>query len=71
MIRAVLGRFPRLRLAVAAEDVGYQREGLIRGPRVLPVTWWRAKGQGRIASTYPPSTRSAPPVVAEACSELR
>ncbi|MGW5327120.1 cytochrome P450 [Streptomyces sp. NPDC004014] len=39
MIRAVLGRFPRLRLAVAAEDVEFQREGLIRGPRVLPVTW--------------------------------
>lgn len=27
--------------------------------------------QGRIESTYPPSTRSAPPVVAEAWSELR
>ncbi|MFE5399885.1 hypothetical protein ACFQ9Z_00505 [Streptomyces sp. NPDC056580] len=39
MIRAVLGRFPRLRLAVADEDVEFQREGLIRGPRVLPVTW--------------------------------
>ncbi|MEV7244596.1 MULTISPECIES: cytochrome P450 [unclassified Streptomyces] len=39
MIKAVLGRFPRLRLAVAAEDVEFQREGLIRGPRVLPVTW--------------------------------
>ena len=27
--------------------------------------------QGRMWSTYPPSTRSAPPVVAEAWSELR
>jgi len=35
------------------------------GDRMLEV------GQGRIASTYPPSTRSAPPVVAEASGELR
>ncbi|MDO0929278.1 cytochrome P450 [Streptomyces sp. TG1A-8] len=39
MIRAVLDRFPGLRLAVAPEEVEFQREGLIRGPRSLPVAW--------------------------------
>ncbi|MFC5657618.1 cytochrome P450 [Streptomyces nogalater] len=39
MIGAVLARFPALRLAVPPEQVEFQRRGLIRGPRTLPVTW--------------------------------
>ncbi|GHI01991.1 cytochrome [Streptomyces cellostaticus] len=39
IIKAVLDRFPGIRLAVPAEEVEFQREGLIRGPRSLPVTW--------------------------------
>lgn len=39
MIGAVLARFPGIRLAVPPEDVGFQTQGLIRGPRTLPVTW--------------------------------
>ncbi|MER7835223.1 cytochrome P450 [Streptomyces sp. NPDC096040] len=39
MIGSVLARFPGIRLAVPAEDVEFQRQGLIRGPRTLPVTW--------------------------------
>ncbi|MBD0421778.1 cytochrome P450 [Streptomyces sp. TRM S81-3] len=39
MIGTVLGRFPGLRLAVPAEEVEFQRQGLIRGPRSLPVVW--------------------------------
>ncbi|CAL9293681.1 Biflaviolin synthase CYP158A2 [Streptomyces sp. enrichment culture] len=39
MIGAVLTRFPALRLAVPPEEVEFQRRGLIRGPRTLPVTW--------------------------------
>ncbi|MFJ9870390.1 cytochrome P450 [Streptomyces sp. NPDC101165] len=39
MIKAVLDRFPGVRLAVPADEVEFQREGLIRGPRTLPVTW--------------------------------
>ncbi|WP_330461437.1 cytochrome P450 [Streptomyces sp. NBC_00820] len=39
VIRAVLDRFPALRLAVPAREVEFQRDGLIRGPRTLPVTW--------------------------------
>ncbi|MFJ9348695.1 cytochrome P450 [Streptomyces sp. NPDC101237] len=39
MIAAVLTRFPAIRLAVPAEEVEFQRQGLIRGPRTLPVTW--------------------------------
>ncbi|MEU6668304.1 cytochrome P450 [Streptomyces sp. NPDC046727] len=39
MIGSVLARFPGIRLAVPAEEVEFQRQGLIRGPRTLPVTW--------------------------------
>jgi cytochrome P450 len=39
MISAVLDRFPKIRLAVAPEEVEFQSQGLIRGPRTLPVTW--------------------------------
>ncbi|GGJ48997.1 cytochrome P450 [Streptomyces brasiliensis] len=39
MTSAVLVRFPKIRLAVAPEDVESQRQCLIRGPRTLPVTW--------------------------------
>ncbi|MFI8240342.1 cytochrome P450 [Streptomyces sp. NPDC085866] len=39
MIKAVLDRFPGIRLAVPADEVEFQREGLLRGPRALPVTW--------------------------------
>jgi cytochrome P450 len=39
MITRTLARFPGLRLAVPADAVEFQREGLIRGPRALPVTW--------------------------------
>ncbi|MFF4707496.1 cytochrome P450 [Streptomyces sp. NPDC001288] len=39
MIDAVLTRFPAIRLAVPADQVEFQRQGLIRGPRTLPVTW--------------------------------
>ncbi|MBV2354058.1 cytochrome P450 [Streptomyces sp. J2-1] len=39
MISTVLERFPDLRLAVPADQVEFQREGLIRGPRTLPVLW--------------------------------
>ncbi|MEU9341805.1 cytochrome P450 [Streptomyces sp. NPDC048278] len=39
MIGSVLARFPGIRLAVPPEEVGFQCQGLIRGPRTLPVTW--------------------------------
>ncbi|MEU3859819.1 cytochrome P450 [Streptomyces sp. NPDC028722] len=39
VIGAVLTRFPGIRLAVPPEEVEFQRQGLIRGPRTLPVTW--------------------------------
>ncbi|MEU2771793.1 cytochrome P450 [Streptomyces sp. NPDC007162] len=39
MIASVLTRFPGIRLAVPPEQVEFQRQGLIRGPRTLPVTW--------------------------------
>ncbi|MGY4966809.1 cytochrome P450 [Streptomyces sp. 900105245] len=39
MIGSVLTRFPAIRLAVPPEEVEFQRQGLIRGPRTLPVTW--------------------------------
>ncbi|MFG2638419.1 cytochrome P450 [Streptomyces sp. NPDC048362] len=39
LIGTLLTRFPALRLAVPPEDVEFQRQGLIRGPRTLPVTW--------------------------------
>lgn len=39
MISSVLERFPSIRLAVPPEEVEFQRQGLIRGPRTLPVTW--------------------------------
>ncbi|MET9383423.1 cytochrome P450 [Streptomyces sp. NPDC002928] len=39
MISSVLDRFPGIRLAVPADEVEFQRQGLIRGPRTLPVTW--------------------------------
>ncbi|MGA5041390.1 cytochrome P450 [Streptomyces capoamus] len=39
MIGSVLTRFPGIRLAVPPGEVEFQRRGLIRGPRTLPVTW--------------------------------
>ncbi|MGW0336121.1 cytochrome P450 [Streptomyces sp. NPDC003011] len=39
VIRSVLDRFPRLRLAVPAGEVEWLHGGPIRGPRTLPVTW--------------------------------
>ncbi|MCS0635399.1 cytochrome P450 [Streptomyces sp. LP05-1] len=39
MLSGLLGRFPQLRLAVAPEEMVWQRKGLIRGPQSLPVTW--------------------------------
>ncbi|MEU3982224.1 cytochrome P450 [Streptomyces sp. NPDC026672] len=39
MISAVLDRFPKIRLAVLPEKVEFQHQGLIRGPRTLPITW--------------------------------
>ncbi|MGW2212162.1 cytochrome P450 [Streptomyces sp. NPDC001781] len=39
LIEAVMTEFPELRLAVPAEEVEFQRDGLIRGPRTLPVSW--------------------------------
>ncbi len=39
MLRALLARFPGLRLAVPPEEVRWRRGELIRGPRALPVTW--------------------------------
>ncbi|MEU1161438.1 cytochrome P450 [Streptomyces sp. NPDC005921] len=39
MIGSVLTRFPGIRLAVPPREVEFQRQGLIRGPRTLPVTW--------------------------------
>ncbi|GGX89003.1 cytochrome P450 [Streptomyces minutiscleroticus] len=39
MIGSVLERFPRIRLAVPADEVEFQRRGLLRGPRSLPVAW--------------------------------
>ncbi|MFB0620688.1 cytochrome P450 [Streptomyces sp. AGS-58] len=39
VIGAVLTRFPGIRLAVPPQEVEFQRQGLIRGPRTLPVTW--------------------------------
>ncbi|WP_251095131.1 cytochrome P450 [Streptomyces sp. Caat 7-52] len=39
MISSVLTRFPGIRLAVPPREVEFQRRGLIRGPRTLPVTW--------------------------------
>ncbi|KOX05933.1 cytochrome P450 [Streptomyces sp. NRRL B-3648] len=39
MIGSVLTGFPGIRLAVPPQDVAFQRRGLIRGPRTLPVTW--------------------------------
>ncbi|MFF7974231.1 cytochrome P450 [Streptomyces sp. NPDC007905] len=45
MIKAVLDRLPGVRLAVPADEIEFQREGLIRGPRTLPVTWWPSTDQ--------------------------
>ncbi|MET8449202.1 cytochrome P450 [Streptomyces sp. NPDC005209] len=39
MISALLTRFPDLRLAVPPAEVEFQRQGLIRGPKTLPVIW--------------------------------
>ncbi|MFB7334613.1 cytochrome P450 [Streptomyces adustus] len=39
IIGSVLDRFPGIRLAVPAREVEFQLQGLIRGPRTLPVTW--------------------------------
>lgn len=39
MLAALLERFPRLRLAVPAEEITFQGKGFIRGPRELPVAW--------------------------------
>jgi cytochrome P450 len=46
MIGAVLARFPGIRLAVPPGEVVFQRQGLIRGPRTLPMTWWHVSWQG-------------------------
>ncbi|WP_078868095.1 cytochrome P450 [Streptomyces sp. NRRL F-5727] len=39
MLSTLLARYPELRLAGPAEDVPFQSQGLIRGPRELYVTW--------------------------------
>ncbi|MGW4444255.1 cytochrome P450 [Streptomyces sp. NPDC004682] len=39
LIASVMDRFPALRLAVPPGEVEFQRDGLIRGPRTLPVAW--------------------------------
>ncbi|MFB9388453.1 cytochrome P450 [Streptomyces coeruleoprunus] len=39
LVDALADRFPRLRLAVPAEEVRFRRGALIRGPESLPVTW--------------------------------
>jgi biflaviolin synthase len=39
LIDALLGRFPRLRLAVPPGQVPFRRGALIRGPEALPVMW--------------------------------
>ncbi|AEW97391.1 MULTISPECIES: cytochrome P450 [Streptomycetaceae] len=39
MLGGLLDRFPRLRLAVAPEEIEWRRGELIRGPHALPVTW--------------------------------
>ncbi|MEU3775775.1 cytochrome P450 [Streptomyces sp. NPDC032472] len=39
MLRTLLERYPRLALAVPPEQVEWQRGGLIRGPKTLPVSW--------------------------------
>ncbi|MFD9000561.1 cytochrome P450 [Streptomyces sp. NPDC059582] len=39
IISSVLTRFPGIRLAVPATEVEFQFQGLIRGPRTLPVAW--------------------------------
>ncbi|MFE9251623.1 cytochrome P450 [Streptomyces sp. NPDC007088] len=39
LVRAVLERFPRLRLAVEPSKVRWRRGELIRGPVALPVAW--------------------------------
>ncbi|WP_433336480.1 cytochrome P450 [Spirillospora sp. CA-294931] len=35
----LLARLPGLRLAIPFEDLDWRKEGMIRGPRSLPVTW--------------------------------
>jgi biflaviolin synthase len=39
LIDALLGRFPRLRLAVPPGQVPFRKGALIRGPEALPVMW--------------------------------
>ncbi|MGW7006640.1 cytochrome P450 [Streptomyces sp. NPDC054933] len=39
MLRALLDRFPDLRLAVSPEEIQWRRGELIRGPEALPVAW--------------------------------
>ncbi|GAA1913612.1 cytochrome P450 [Streptantibioticus ferralitis] len=39
MLRALLDRFPDLRLAVPPEEIRWRRGELIRGPEALPVAW--------------------------------
>ncbi|WP_035850580.1 cytochrome P450 [Kitasatospora azatica] len=39
MLRALLDRFPRLRLAVPASEIRWRKGELIRGPGELPVAW--------------------------------
>ncbi|MEU5362553.1 cytochrome P450 [Streptomyces sp. NPDC005925] len=39
IVTTLLNRFPGLRLAVPPEEMVWQRKGLIRGPRTLPVAW--------------------------------
>ncbi|MFJ4919969.1 cytochrome P450 [Streptomyces sp. NPDC088725] len=36
---ALFARFPRLRLAVPADEVDFQKDALLRGPVTLPVAW--------------------------------
>jgi biflaviolin synthase len=39
IVSTLVNRLPRLRLAVPVEQVGWQRDALIRGPETLPVAW--------------------------------
>jgi cytochrome P450 len=38
-LASLLRRFPRLRLAVPADEVEWKKGMLVRGPKELPVTW--------------------------------
>ncbi|MFE9257829.1 cytochrome P450 [Streptomyces sp. NPDC006879] len=39
IVATLLDRFPKLRLAVPAEELTWQKGALIRGPETLPVVW--------------------------------